>query len=67
MLNGIGYLFGETFAMAVLYNLTRKLDPFLAFSISAAVIVGFGILILLIVVEPESIKDRIKKWKVEYT
>jgi hypothetical protein len=56
---------GETFAMAVLYNLTRKLDPILAFSITAAVIGGLGIIVLLFVVEPESIKDRVKKWKVE--
>jgi hypothetical protein len=65
--NGLGYVLGETFAMAVLFNLTKSLDPFFSFCLVAGVITGFGIIGLFAIVEADSIKKRYKKWKLEYT
>ena len=53
ILNNVGYVLGETFAMAVLFQLTNRtgLDPFIAFCIVASIIGGFGFLILPAIVE----------------
>jgi MFS family permease len=67
LLNGMGYVLGETFAMAILFNLTRNLDPKFSFALVAAVIGGLGILVLFVIVEADSLKTRYKKWKLEYT
>jgi MFS family permease len=51
IINSFGYILGETFSMAVLYNFTRHLDPQLAFVIVAATLVLFAIPTSIITVD----------------
>ena len=67
LFNGLGYVLGETFAMAVLFKMTRNLDPSFSFCLVAAVLGGLGVLVLFAIVETDSIKKRYRKWKLEYT
>lgn len=50
---GIGFVFGEVFAMGVLFNITKKMSFKNAFAITAGIITLFGICFLFTVREPD--------------
>jgi MFS family permease len=51
VMHNIGYIAGETFAMAVLFNCTKELEPTVAFVISSSSLLLLGIAITLMVKE----------------
>ena len=52
----LGFILGETFAMVVLFNFTKNMEPAYSFSIAAASLFVFGIIIVSSVIERHSSK-----------
>ena len=46
-----GYVLGETFAMVVLFNLTKEMQPSSSFFIASASLAVFGIIFTSLVIE----------------
>jgi hypothetical protein len=63
LLNNFGYIMGETFAMAVMFNLTRDIDPTLAFFIVALTLACFGIPISWLTIDAKRVASRYKEWQ----
>lgn len=62
----MGYVFGETFAMAILFNFTKDLEPKDAFAIAGAVYLVSGIFFTAIIKEHKSTKKMIRDAEVEF-
>lgn len=52
-LTGIGFVFGEVFAMGVLFNLTKSMDYQKAFLISAGITMCFALFLLIAIKDPD--------------
>jgi MFS family permease len=60
-LNGIGLVFGEVMSMGVLFNLTKTMSYYAAFSITASLIFCFSLYFLIAVKDPILITMRTGK------
>jgi hypothetical protein len=52
-LSGIGLIFGEVFAMGILFNLTKHMNYYDAFKFTAGLIVFFSFVLLIMVKDPD--------------
>lgn len=52
-LSGVGLIFGEVFAMGILFNLTKHMNFFDAFKLAAGMIVLFSIILALMIQDPD--------------
>ena len=59
-LAGVGIVFGEVFAMGILFNLTKSISYYDAFAITAAIIFVYSMFFLYSIKEPdfEMIRDK---------
>ena len=62
----MGYVFGETFAMAILFNFTKDLDPKDAFAIAGVIYLASGIFFTAIIKEHKSTKKMVRDAEIEF-
>lgn len=59
----LGFIVGDLFAFAVLFNITQNMDPRIGFTIVAVFVAFLGLIILKIVKEPDLKKLHNKRNK----